>query len=418
MFTREQKFLIANLALIQFNHIVDFMILMPLGPQLMRLFSIEPSQFGLLVSSYTFCASISSLAAALFVDRFDRKSTLMLFFTGFTVSTVACALAPTYHFLLIARSIAGLFGGVLTAMVMAIISDAIPYAKRGTAMGLLTTAFSFASIIGVPFSLFLAHKFSWHAPFLFLGLLCLVNLFMIWWRIPSMKAHLEHQKNVHPLRPIFEHLTRSQSLIPLCFAFALVMGQFTVIPFISPSLVANAGLTEAQLPFIYLVGGAISIVTGPWIGFLSDRFGKHKVFWLCNALCAIPLILVTHIGGPMPLFGILSIVALFFLLIGGRMNPAMAMVSGSVEPMRRGSFMSLVSSAQQMASAIASYMAGQIVVRSTEGRLENYQYVGYIAVFFTLMAFALSLKLKVRESVPAGPGTAPTPPQAGAQPLK
>lgn len=414
MFTREQKFLIANLALIQFNHIVDFMILMPLGPQLMRLFEINPSQFGLLVSSYTFCASISSLAAALFVDRFDRKTTLLLFFSGFTISTLACALSPNYEFLLAARSIAGFFGGVLTAMVMSIISDAVPYSKRGTAMGLLTTAFSFASIVGVPLSLYLANHFGWHAPFVFLGLLCLVNLVMIWWRIPSMKAHLEHQKKVHPLRPIFEHLTRAQSLIPLFFAFFLVMGQFTVIPFLSPSLVANAGLTEAQLPLIYLVGGGISMTTGPWIGYLSDKIGKHRIFWLANGLCIIPLILITHISGPQPLFVVLAFVAMFFMLIGGRMNPAMALVSASVEPYRRGSFMSLVSSAQQMAAAIASYIAGQVITRGSTGRLENYQYVGYIAVFFTIAAFLLSFKMRPQEAI-AGTNV---PPQTSTQPLE
>jgi len=397
MFTREQKFLIANLALIQFNHIVDFMIPMPLGPQLMRLFAIGPSEFGLLVSSYTFWASISSLAASVFVDRYDRKSTLLLFFAGFTLSTFACALAPTYAFLLIARSIAGFFGGVLTAMVMSIMSDAVPYSKRGTAMGLLTTAFSLASIVGVPFSLYLANTFSWHAPFVFLGLLCLVNLSMIWWRIPSMKSHLVLQTQVHPLRPVLDHLTRSQSLIPLFFSFFLVMGQFTVIPFLSPSLVANAGLTEAQLPLIYLVGGATSITTGPLIGYLSDRLGKHKVFWLTNTLCLIPLLLLTHIREPMALWVLLPIIAMLFMFIGGRMNPAMALVSGSVEPYRRGSFMSLVSSAQQMASAVASFVASRIITKSATGQLENYHYVGYIAVAFSLAAFVLSLRMRAVE---------------------
>lgn len=414
MFTREQKFLIANLALIQFNHIVDFMILMPLGHQLMQLFNVTPGQFGFLVSSYTFCASFSSLAAALFVDRFDRKSTLMLFFLGFTVGTLACAFATSYEFLLIARSVAGLFGGVLTSLVMSIISDAVPYSKRGTAMGLLMTAFSFASVVGVPFSLFLAHKYNWQAPFLFLGGLCIINLFMIWLRIPSMKGHLLNQTPMHPLRPIFEHLTRAKSLIPLTFAFVLVLGQFTVIPFLSPTLVANAGLTEAQLPLIYLVGGSVSMATGPLIGYLSDRLGKHRIFWLANGICMVPLILLTQMKTPQPLPVVLIVVALFFMMVGGRMNPAMAMVSGSVEPQRRGSFMSLVSSAQQMASAIASYVAGLIVVRSSTGQLLHYDYVGYIAVFFTAAAFVLSFKIRPQEAVV---GVIPTP-QTTAQTLE
>lgn len=396
---REQKFLIFNLALVQFNHIVDFMILMPLGEPLMKLFAISPKQFSLLVASYTFWASISSLGAALFVDRFDRKKILLLFFMGFTVGTVACAFAPSYEFLLIARSLAGLFGGVLTSLVMSIISDSIPYSHRGTAMGFLMTAFSFASIAGVPFSLYLANAFSWHAPFLFLGGVCLVNLVLIWLMIPSMKGHIKTQASApqNPLRPILDHLSQMQSLVPLFFSFFLVIGQFSVISFLTPSLISNAQLSQSQVPLIYLVGGLVSLATGPLIGYLSDRVGKHLVFALANLGCIIPLFVITQISEPQPLTYVLIFTALFFLFVGGRMNPAMAMVSASVEPARRGSFMSLVSSAQQMASALASSMAGAIVVRSESGQLLNFQYVGYIAIAFTLISLVLSRKLRPQE---------------------
>jgi MFS family permease len=71
----------------------------------------------------------------------------------------------------------------------------------------------------------------------------------------------------------------------------------------------------------------------------------------------------------------------------------MAMVSASVSPSERGSFMSLVSSAQQMASALASSLAGFIVIRSSSGQLDRFQYVGYFAIFFSLVALFLSRKL-------------------------
>jgi predicted MFS family arabinose efflux permease len=397
MLTREQKFLIFNLALVQFNHIVDFMILMPLGDQLMNLFSITPQQFSLLVASYTFCASISSLLTALFVDRFDRKQVLIVFFLGFTIGTAACAVAPTFEFLLIARSLAGFFGGVLSSLVLSIISDSIPYNKRGTAMGFLMTAFSFASIAGVPFSLYLANRFSWNAPFIFLSGLCLVNLVMIWLRIPSMKDHIKTEYPKNPLKPIFEHLTRKQSLTPLMFSFFLVLGQFAVISFLTPSLISNAGMTQAQVPLIYLVGGIMSLATGPLIGYLSDKIGKHFIFAVANVACLLPLLWLTQIKSVQPLYLTLTAVAFFFIFVGGRMNPAMAMVSASVSPSERGSFMSLVSSAQQMASALASSLAGFIVIRSSNGQLDRFDYVGYFAIFFSLVALYLSRKLTPKE---------------------
>ena len=146
----KEKILLLLLASINFTHIVDFMIMMPLGPQLMRIMHINPQQFSLLVAAYTFSAGIMSLIAAFFVDRFNRKHVVLTSYTGFIIGTFACAWAPDYHFLLIARIVAGMFGGVTAAQILAIIGDTFPYEKRGSAMGFIMGSFSIASVIGVP----------------------------------------------------------------------------------------------------------------------------------------------------------------------------------------------------------------------------------------------------------------------------
>ncbi len=101
MFSKQEKILLGILASIQFSSIVDFMIMMPLGPQLMRIFAISPHQFGLLVSSYTFSAGISGFLASFFMDKFDRKLSLLVFFIGFSLGTLACAISPTYEILFV-----------------------------------------------------------------------------------------------------------------------------------------------------------------------------------------------------------------------------------------------------------------------------------------------------------------------------
>lgn len=400
MFSRKEKILLAVLACIQFSSIVDFMIMMPLGPQLMRIFQISPHQFGLLVSSYTFAASISGFFAAFFMDKFDRKQSLFFFFVGFSLGTIACALSPNYEVLLISRGLTGIFGGVLSSLVMSIVSDAISYERRGSAMGVIMTSFSMASVLGVPLSLWLANQFNWHAPFLFLGIGSLALCAVIWLYIPSMRAHLLEKRQSEPFYSVLTNIATNQNQRrALYFMSAVMFGHFAIIPFVSPTLVANVGLREDQLPLMYIIGGFCTIFTSPFIGRLSDRFGKHRVFLIGALVTLIPYTLITHMR-PSPLWLILAICAFFFVSSGGRMIPATALVSGTSRPENRGSFMSIVSCVQQLAAAISSYIAGVVVTKSASGRLENYEVVGYVAIAFTFVAILLSRRISAIEQKP------------------
>ena len=125
-----EKRLLLLLAAVQFTHIMDFMILMPLGPQLMRELQIGPGHFSALVAAYTISSGVVGLLGAPFIDRFDRRKVLLLAYGGFAVATLACALSQTAATLLAARVFSGAFGGLSTAMVMAIISDVVPAERR------------------------------------------------------------------------------------------------------------------------------------------------------------------------------------------------------------------------------------------------------------------------------------------------
>lgn len=396
-FSRSEKFLLFCLAAVQFTHIIDFMILMPLGPQLMRTFDLSAHQFGLLVSCYTFSAGAMGLLSALFLDKFDRKRALIFFYSGFAIGTVACGLSKDYHALLLARTLTGAFGGILSALTLSIVADAIGPDRRATATGILMTSFSVASIVGVPLSITVAQKWDWHAPFLALGgLSILVSALFFFW-IPAMNAHLQNRiLGLHPMEPYFRVLKNKNQMTALSFMFLLVLGQFTIIPFLSPTLVANAGLPESHLPLIYLVGGICSIVSGPLIGRLADRHGKKRTFFWGAGISLIPILILTNLG-PTPIPVLLFVAAFFFVTMGGRMIPATALVTSTVQPQNRGSFMSLVSSTQQFSSAIASYIAGLIVIKSPEGLLLNYPFVGGIALISSVLAILLIRKIQPLE---------------------
>jgi DHA1 family inner membrane transport protein len=149
-----------------------------------------------------------------FADRFDRKNLLTAIFLGFTMGTPACALSPTYEVLLLSRIITGILGGVLGSIVLAIVSDLVPVSRRGHAMGIINTAFSTASVIGVPLGLFLASLISWHAPFLFIVAIAIPVLVLLQKKIPSVKSHIrtERVKPLDVLRVIWQNQIQRSAL--------------------------------------------------------------------------------------------------------------------------------------------------------------------------------------------------------------
>ncbi len=374
---------------------MDFMIMMPLGPQLMRLFAIGPKEFGVIVSSYTFSAGVSGILTAFLIDRIDRKKALSILYIGFIIGTFLCGLAWDYKVLIAARIFTGLFGGVLGAIVMAIVSDVIPLDRRGQAMGVIMAAFSVASVFGVPFGLYFAthSSLAWHAPFLFLGVCGIPIWFLIQRYIPSLNQHIKkegHQNPIEILKAIFSNKNQVLALVLMMF---LMMGHFSIIPFLSPYMVSNVGFQESELTYIYFIGGLLTIFTSPYIGKLADRKGKLKVFTIFVVLSLIPVWGITNMP-PIPMPYVLTVTAAFFVFSGGRFAPAQAMVTGAVNPALRGSFMSISASLQQLTAGFASYFAGTLVTKMPDGTLQGYNVVGYFAIGFTFCTIFIVRQLR------------------------
>lgn len=392
--------LLLTLAGMQFTNIVDFMIMMPLAPQLMRLFEIDPRHFGLLVSAYTFAAAASGFVAAFWIDRFGRKRALLTMYTGFVVATALCGFATSYPLLLAARIVAGIFGGVIGALVLTIIADVVPYARRARGTALVAAAFSLSAVMGVPLGLWFAAHFSWRAPFLVLAAFSVVVWAVAWRLVPPLDAHVEggeRRKPVAQLRAIFgvpNHLRA------FAFVIALMTSVFLVVPFIAAYNVANVGLLETELPYIYFAGGITTLFTAQLIGRLADRYGKQRVFTILAFISIVPIILMTHLPR-LSLAPVIAVTILFFVFVPGRFGPAMALITGSVAPRLRGSFMSFNGAVQQLAAGAASFAAGLIIGRAADGSLTRYDWAGWGAVAATLLAVVLARSIRI---VPDGTG--------------
>jgi DHA1 family inner membrane transport protein len=393
---RKERWYVIILAAIQIVHILDFVIMMPLGPRFMRVFSITPIEFSTLVSAYTFSAGIIGFLGALYADHFDRKKFLLFNFTGFIIGTFMCGVSTSFGTLLVARIIAGAFGGILNANVLSLVSDLIPFQRRGTAMGVVMSAFSIASVLGVPTGLYIANVFDWHWTFFFI---CITG--MIFWMLsalmlPSVKTRTEPKTFNDNLKNFKSILIQKDYLQSFSLTSVLSFGIFMIIPFISPYMVRNVGLTEAQLPLIYLIGGACTILSARYIGRMCDKVGSFKVFRIVAIISIVPMLLLTNLPVGLPVWMALISTSMFTMTGSGRFIPAMTIVSAVVRPQERGTFMSLENASRQISSGAASQIAGLIIGSTTAGALTNYNYVGLIGIITSIIAIFIALSIKTK----------------------
>lgn len=367
------------------------MIMMPLGPEFIRELNINTHEFGLLLSSYTFAAALAGVFATYFVDRFERRVLLLSLYACFIIATLVCGLAPDYHSLFIARAFAGAFGGILGSLVQTIVADSIPFERRGKALGTVMSAFSVSTVAGVPLSLLLANNIpylGWRAPFFFIALIATLILYLGYRNIPRIIGHLDQTHEGSRLSQIWNVFSAHQHLRVFFFMALIMLTGFSVIPYIALYLTSNVGIDNGYIPLIYLCGGIATLMSSRVIGQMADRYGKVKIFKILAIASLIPLLVTTNLM-PVPLWVALVNSTTFFILISGRMIPAMAIASQMVEAKIRGTFMSLVGSVQMLASGLASVLAGMVVTIGADGKMEHYNLVGYGAALCGLLTFCL-----------------------------
>jgi MFS transporter, DHA1 family, inner membrane transport protein len=396
--TNKERIILFLLASLNFTHILDFMIMMPLGNYL----HVSAMQFSILVAAYSITAFFSGLAIAIFIDKFDRKKSLLFAYVGFVIGTIACGFAPTYGLLLAARIIAGLFGGIIGAQVLSIVADMFSYERRGRAMGAVMGGFAAASILGVPISLYLTNLFQkdWHVPFILIGALGIVFIPLIIKYVPSMTAHITPKKNKGS---IFDALTTA-CMVPaqrsaLIFSCLLMMGHFLIIPFINPYLEFNKGFSKDLTPMIYLVGGMASLLAAIILGRVADKRGKLAVFSASVFLSLFMVLIITKMPN-VPFTLVLLFFAIWFIVATGRIVTAQAMISEVVTPAQRGSFMSVNGSVQQLGSGLAALCAGGIVHADKTGKIYNYEWVGYFSILVLLVSLFFGRVIFKKMDVP------------------
>ncbi|SEQ33018.1 MFS transporter [Neolewinella agarilytica] len=418
-----EKRLLLILAAVQFCHIIDFMIIMPLGKTIMEVFSITPGQFAWVVSAYAGAALTGNLISTAFIDRFDRRSALLFLFVGFTIGTLACAFAPSYLMLLVFRSCTGVFGGTLGALVLAIVGDVIPLERRASAMGWVMTAFSAASVVGVPSGIWIASEYGWQSPFLVTAGISALFVGMAWLFVPSLTGHLVAEKEValrqakqgahtpdakigegamaaaplKGLRKVIDPFVRifsdGNQRAALLFTLSLMLGHFTIIPFIAPYMQINIGFEDKQVSLIYFIGGLLTVVLLPFFGKLADRYGRMLIFMTASFFALGSIWWLTNLDTDSLLVGLLA-TSSFFVVASGRNVPATTMITSVVRPENRGGFMSIRQSVNEMALFGSTLIAGFIITEGPDGKLEHYELLGYFTMMMSVVAVLAASRVR------------------------
>jgi len=388
VFTPYQKFVVGLLAFLQLSIVLDFMIISPLGALLMPALSISPRQFGLVVSAYAFSAGISGILAAGFSDRFDRKNLLLFFYGGFMLGTLLCGVAPSYPILVTGRIVTGVFGGVIGSISMAIVADVFSIEMRGRVMGFVQTAFGASQVLGLPLGLWLGNHFGWHSPFRMIAAVSAGVGVVILVRLRPLTAHLEAQIIRNPVDHLLRTVRHSGYQRAFLATTFLATGGFMLMPFASAFSVHNLRVRLDQLPWVYLATGATSVLLGPTLGRLSDRFGKYRLFCF-GSLVSIPVVLVYCRLGATSIAWVVLISILLFGAINARMIASQALISAVPDLPDRGAFMSVNSSVVQLSGGMAAAAAGLIVVQRPGQPLARYDVLGSVVAGAGVLAILL-----------------------------
>lgn len=391
------------MALVQFIDIWDFMIVMPLGPDIVQALGTDVSHVGWIVSSYAIAATVSGLTVAQFLDRLDRRTALLLCLAGLTLTTGLAALATDLTTLVIVRMLAGFFGGPLIAVSYAVVADVFPESRRGEAMGKVMGSFAFAAILGVPLGLEIANYAGWWAPFVAVAGAGALTALAVRFLLPSMRGHLAKKCTIdRTMWRLVAHRLPQQAFIMMA---ATTTAAFMIIPNISAHVQLNMHYPRDGLGMLYLCGGVASLVCMRVAGKLADRVGFAPTSLAATvALMAIVytwFVIVPSVDAALPLFiGFMACMAV-------RNITANATVSKIPSPAQRAGFMSLISAIQHGFAGVGAFIAARMLNELPSGALDGVELVALLAmalyVILPLGLYTIERQIRARGAQPAVP---------------
>ena len=392
--------LVLVVAAVQLVNVLEFMIVMPLGPDFAHALSFPVDRVGVLGAAYTGAAALSGLLGAFFLDRFDRRRALLACMAGLVAATALAGLAWDLDSLVVARVLAGVCGGPATSVSIAIVSDLVPPERRGRAMSVVMGAVSVASILGLPLALEAARWGGWSTPFFGVAGLGVVVVTLAGWLLPPMRGHLQA-----PARPgsaqgrVWELVRRPEAAFALSVVGLSMVSMFAIVPNLSAYMQFNGGWPREQLSLLYFGGGLLSLAMMAAFGRVIDRRGATLVV----AISAVWVSLVIA-AGLLPGRPAIPVLPFFVLFMGGSSIRGVAVGSLSSRvplPHERAGYQSVQSAVQHLAAAAGALISTLVLVEQADHSLAHMERLAAAAIVATLivpfLAAAVERRVRARE---------------------
>lgn len=330
---------IASLFLLLFLGLADNQTIAALLPQLVHSFNIRIALVGFLGLAYSLAAALASLISGALSDHYGRRWFLRAGAVLFALASWTASLSQSFVHLVFARFITGLAAGTISTCSIAFAGDWFPYSIRGRAIGLISSAYFVAPILGVPLAAFVAQHYGWRRAFLAFSLLGLVAGLASWaLPVEQLNPQPSSEKFLSTMRAFGSFLSRRDTLAGVIIAFLVSGGFYAVIYYIGQWLSAVFNVTTQTIGWVFMFGGLVAVVSAPLGGAISDRWTKRAVSIGSNAALAVSIVCIPFIPwgvGLLAAFGVMSLGAAF------RQGPLTALMTELVPPKQRGAFIAL-----------------------------------------------------------------------------
>ncbi len=371
---------IAGLFLLLFLGVADNQMIAALLPDLIDSFHLSVSVAGLLVVVYSVAAAVAAFVSGTLSDHYGRRRFLIVGILLFAAASWGSSLSRTFPELMVARAVTGLAAGTLSTCSITFAADWFAYSVRGKAIGLISSAYFAAPILGVPLAAQIADRLGWRRAFLvFAGLAVVVAAFSL--ALPHER--LTPQPSTEKLRRTVEafrsFLARRDTAAALAIAFLVSGGLVGFITYIGQWLNHSFNIPTRTIGWVFMLGGLVSVATAPLGGMISDRLSKRGVSIASNLILAVAVALVPLLPWGvwlLTVFGLASLGAAF------RQGPLTALITELVPSAQRGSFIALRNISSQFGIGAVAFTGGIL-----------YEQHGYFAV--TTLCAAMTLLVAV-----------------------